>query len=84
MYSRQVKKLHAVMMRHQRSIIRITFMAKVKNKEILERTSDHKESPVDWTPHADVTRQTTKAGSLPSTSSGHRKRGRPRLRFKET
>ena len=26
--------------------------------------SDQKESPVDWTPHEDVTRQATKAGSL--------------------
>ena len=37
---------------------------------------------MDWTPHEDVTRQATKAGSL--LSSGHRKRGRPRLRFKDT
>ena len=28
------------------------------------RSSDQKESPVDWTPHEDVTRQATKAGSL--------------------
>ena len=27
-------------------------------------SSDQKESPVDWTPHEDVTRQATKAGSL--------------------
>ena len=33
---------------------------------IYER-SDQKESPVDWTPHEDVTRQTTEAGSLLST-----------------
>ena len=31
---------------------------------IYERSSDQKESPVDWTPHEDVTRQATKAGSL--------------------
>jgi hypothetical protein len=30
-------------------------------------SSDQKESPVDWTPHEDVTRQATKAGSLLST-----------------
>ena len=30
-------------------------------------SSDQKESPVDWTPHEDVTRQTTKADSLLST-----------------
>ena len=61
-YRRQVKKLHAFMMRHLRSIIRITWMDKVTNKEILERTG--LPSRVDWTPHEDVTRQATKAGSL--------------------
>ena len=45
-------------------------MDKVTNKVILERatiygrSSDQKESPVDWTAHEDVTRQATKAGSL--------------------
>ena len=34
---------------------------------IYGRSSDQKESPVDWTPHEDVTRQGTKAGSLLST-----------------
>ena len=29
--------------------------------------SDQKESPVDWTPHEDITSQATKAGSLLST-----------------
>ena len=28
------------------------------------RSSDQKESPVDWTPHEDVTRQATEVGSL--------------------
>ena len=37
-YRRQVKKLHAFMMRHLRSIMRITWMDNVTNKEILERT----------------------------------------------
>ena len=37
-YRRQVKKLHAFMMRHLRSIMRITWMDKVTNKNILERT----------------------------------------------
>ena len=31
---------------------------------IYGRSSAQKESPVDWTPHGDVTRQATKAGSL--------------------
>ena len=30
-------------------------------------SSDQKDSPVDWTPHEDVTRQATEAGSLLST-----------------
>ena len=34
---------------------------------IYGRSSDQKESPVDWTPHEDVTRQATKADSLLST-----------------
>ena len=37
-YRRQAKKLHAFMMRHLRSIMRITWMDKVTNKEIFERT----------------------------------------------
>ncbi|KAK2165113.1 hypothetical protein NP493_1382g00008 [Ridgeia piscesae] len=37
-YRRQVKKLHAFMMRHLRSILKITWMDKVINKDILERT----------------------------------------------
>ena len=37
-YRRQVKKLHAFMMRHLCSIMRITWMNKVTNKEIHERT----------------------------------------------
>ena len=36
-YRRQVKKLHALMMRQLRSIMRITWMDKVTNKHILER-----------------------------------------------
>ncbi|KAK2172615.1 hypothetical protein NP493_946g00002 [Ridgeia piscesae] len=32
------EKVHAFMMRHLRSIMRITWMDKVTNKEILERT----------------------------------------------
>ena len=72
-----VKKLHSFMMRHLRSIMRITWMEKLTNKDILERTGQpsmenllirkmgwtpHKD--VGWTPYEDVTRQATKAGSL--------------------
>ena len=35
---RQVKKLHGFIMRHMRSIMRKTWMDKVTNKDILERT----------------------------------------------
>ena len=42
---------------------------------IYGRYSDQKESPVDWTPHEDVTRQATKAGSLLSTVFWSQKRG---------
>ena len=73
-YRRQVKKLHAFLMRHLRSIMSITWMDKVINKDtrtdraaIYGRSSDQKESPVDLTPHEDVTRQATKADSLLST-----------------
>ena len=69
------KKLHNFMMRHLRSIMRITWMDKVTNKEILERTGlpsmedllIRKKSPVDWTPYEDVTIQAAKAGSFLST-----------------
>ena len=42
---------------------------------IYGRTSDQKESPVDSTPHEDVTRQATKAGSLlPTVLWSHKER----------
>ncbi|KAK2177279.1 hypothetical protein NP493_608g00022 [Ridgeia piscesae] len=75
-YRRQVKKMHAFMMRHVRSIMRITWMDKVTHKDILEGTGlpsmedlliTKKESLVDRTPHEDVTRQATKADYLLST-----------------
>ncbi|KAK2155908.1 hypothetical protein NP493_2029g00012 [Ridgeia piscesae] len=44
---------------------------------IYGRSSDQKESPVDWTPHEDVTRQATKAGSLLSTVFWSQKEGAP-------
>ena len=37
-YKRQVKKLYAFMIRHLRSIMRVTWMGKVADKEKLERT----------------------------------------------
>ena len=91
-YRRQVKKLHAFMMRHLRSIMRITWMDKVTNKEILERTGLPSmedlliRKNLRWTGHL----MRMSADRLPKQvlytqlSSGHRKRGRPRLRFKDT
>ena len=46
-------------------------------------SSDQKESPLGWTPHEDVTRQATKAVFYYRMYFGHRKRGRPRRRFKD-
>ena len=91
-YRRQVKKLHAFMMRHLRSIMRITWMDKVTNKEILERTGLPSmedlliRKNLRWTGHL----MTMSSDRLPKQvlysqlSSGHRKRGRPRFRFKYT
>ena len=83
-YRRQVKKLHAFMMRHLCSIMRITWMDKVINKEILERTGLPSmedlligKNPVDWTPHEDATRQATEAGSLLSTDYSQQKERAP-------
>ena len=44
---------------------------------IYGRSSDQKESPVDWTPHEDVTRQATKAGSLLSAVFWSQKERKP-------
>ena len=91
-YRRQVKKLHAFMMRHLRSIMKINWMDKVTNKEILERTGlpsmEHLliRKNLRWTGHL----MRMSSDRLPKQvlysqmSSGHRKRGRPRLRFKDT
>ena len=91
-YRQQVKKLHAFMMRHLRSIMRITWMDKVTNKEILERTGLPSmevlliRKNLRWTGHL----MRMSPDRLPKQvlysqlSSGHRKRGRPRLRFKDT
>ena len=91
-YRRQVKKLHVFMMRHLRSIMRVTWMDKVTNKEILERRGLASmedlliRKNLRWTGH--LMRMTP--DRLPEQvlysqlSSGHRKRGRTRLRFKDT
>ena len=86
-YRRQVKKLHAFMMRHLRSIMRITWMDKVTNKEILERTGLPSmedlliRKNLRWTGHLMRMSPQVLYSQL---SSGQRKRGRLRLRFKDT
>ena len=91
-YRRQVKKLHAFMMRHLRWIMRITWMDKMTNKELLERTGLPSvedlliRKNLRWTGHF----MRMSPDRLPKQilysqqSSGHRKRGRPRLWFKDT
>ena len=80
MYRRQVKKLHAFMMRHLRSIMRITCMDKVTNKEILERTGMPSmedfliRKNLRWTGHL-MRMQIPKAGSLLSTAFWSQKEG---------
>ena len=91
-YRRQVKKLHPFMMRHLRSIMRITWMDKVTSKEILERTGLPSmedlliRKNIRWTGHL----MRMSPDRLPKQVlysqlfSGHRKRGRPRHGFKDT
>ena len=90
-HRRQVKKRHAFMMRHLLSIMRITWMEKVTNKNILERTGlpsmeDLIRKNLLWIGHL----MRMSPDRLPKQvlysqlSSGHRKRGRSRLRFKDT
>ena len=91
-YRLQVKKLHAFMMRHLRLIMRITWIDKVTNKEILERIGLPSmedlliRKNLRWTGH--LMRMSPdrvpKQVLYSQLSSGHRKRGRPRLRFKDT
>ena len=91
MYRRQVKKLHVFMIRHLRLIMRITWVDKVTKKEILERTGLPSMEDILirknlwWTGHL----MRMSPDRLPKQilysqlSSGHRKSGRPGLRFKD-
>ena len=88
-YRRQVKNLHAFMMRHLRSIMRLTWKDKVTNKETLGRIglpSILIKKNLLWTGH--IMRMSLdrlpKQILYSQLSSGHRQRGRPRLRFKDT
>ena len=86
MYRRQVKKVHAFIMRHLRSIMSITWMNKVTNKDILERTG--LPSMEDLLFRKNLKRMSPdrlqKQIIYYKRSSHHRKRGRLRLRFKDT
>ena len=91
-YRRQVETLHAFMMRHLRSIMRIPWMDKVTNKEIFERRGLPSmedlliRKNLRWTGYL----MRMSPDRLPTQvlysqlSSGRRKRGRTRLRFKDT
>ena len=93
-YRRQVRKLHAfmpIMVRHLRSI---TWMDKVTNKDILERTGLPPMEDLLIRKNLRLTGHLIRMSPdrLPKAkqilysqqSSGYRKRGRPRLRFKDT
>ena len=91
-YRRHVKKLHAFMMRHLRSVMKITWKDKVPNKDILKQTGLPSmedlliRKNLRWTGHLmrmppDRLPKQVLFSQLPS---GHRKRGRPRLRYKDT
>ena len=90
-YRRRVKKLHAFMIRHLHSIMRITWMDKVTNKDILKRIwlpsiqDLLTRKNLQWTGHL----MRMSPGRLPkqvlySTVFCHRKRGCSHLRFKDT
>ena len=86
------EKLHAFMMRHRCSIMTITWIDKVTNKKILERTALPAmeglliRKILRWTGH--LVRMSPnrlpKQVFYSQLYSGHRKRWRPRLRFKDT
>ncbi|KAK3510410.1 hypothetical protein QTP70_005908 [Hemibagrus guttatus] len=91
-YGRHVKKLHAFMMRHLRSILKITWIDKMTNKEILDRTGLPSmedlliRKNLRWTGHLMRMPQDRlpKQILFSQLHVGHRKRGRPRLRYKDT
>ena len=92
LYRSKVKKLHAFMMRHLRAIMKISWQDKVTQIEVLQR--DGLPSMEDllirknlrWTGH--ILRMESdrlpKKVMYSQLSDGVRKRGRPRLRYKDT
>ena len=86
-YRRHVKKLHAIIVRHLRSIMKIRWYNKVNNKrEGLPSMEDHIiRKNLRWTGHllrmsTDRPPRQVHYSQLPQ---GQRPRGRPRLRYKE-
>ena len=91
-YRRYVKKLHAFMMRHMRSIMKIRWQDKVTNIKVLKRAGLPSmedlliRKNLRWRGH--LLRMPT--GCLPrqvlysQLPDGQRPRGRPRLRYKDT
>ena len=92
LYRSQVKKLHAFMMRHLRKIMGIKWQDKITNVAVLERANIPSmedlliRKNLRWTGH--ILRLNSERLPLQvlysQLSSGTRKRGRPRLRFKDT
>ena len=92
LYRRYVKKLHAFMMRHLRSIMKIRWQDKVTNIKVLKRAGLSTiedliiRKNLRWTGH--LLKMPT--GRLPrqvlysTQPEGQRPRGRPRLRYKDT
>lgn len=92
LYKSQVNKLHAFMMRHLRSIMRITWKDKVTNKEILERAQLPSmedlliRKNLRWTGHVIrmPSERLPKQLLFSQLPAGERGIGRPRLRYKDT
>jgi len=92
LYRGHIKKLHAFMMRHLRFILKINWKDKIPNKEIFDRTGLPSmedlliRKNLRWTGHLmrmpqDRLPKQIMFSQLPV---GQRKKGRPRLRYKDT
>ena len=90
LYTSQVHKLHAFMMRHLREIMKITWKDKVTNKEILERANLPsmedlliRKNIVGRTCHENALWEITKANLFSQLPADERAIGRPRHRYKD-
>jgi hypothetical protein len=92
LYRSQVKKLHSFMMRHLRTIMRITWQDKITNREVLERANLPSmedlliKKNLRWTGHIIrmPSERLPKQVLFSQLPAGERKLGRPRLRYKDT